>query len=349
MKDLKKDILSLLSKKTTTEPIITVIGDLNYDYIYLSPPLESGKEVIITDIKRSIAGASGYVACGFAKLGGKVNLLTRLGDDNDGHSLLKEIKKMGINTEGITLSPDKKTAFTLIFTQLSEKSPRQVATYPGALEEISIHNFDYKNHIKKSHLIYSCNYFIMPNLTKDIPSLFEYAKKQNIITAYDANSGDEWDKKEKLELLTGKIYPVTDIVFLNQNESFYLTGEKDPYRAINKVSNSSRVVVIKLGGKGSIVRYNKKIITIDPFFIENISDTVGAGDTYQATFLYFYLKGIPIEVCATLASANSASTLRFYGGTEGQCNISSLKDFIKDFNITIDDKNHIKIVKGVSS
>ena len=80
-----------LENLSNPEPKIAIVGDLNYDYIYISPPLESGKEVLISDFTRSLAGAAGYVASGLAKLGAKVHLLTQVGDDKDGKDLLKEI------------------------------------------------------------------------------------------------------------------------------------------------------------------------------------------------------------------------------------------------------------------
>jgi sugar/nucleoside kinase (ribokinase family) len=49
-----------------------------------------------------------------------------------------------------------------------------------------------------------------------------------------------------------------------------------------------------------------------------IRDTVGAGDSFQAAFLYFLLRGLPVEHCAALASANAAASVLASGGTAGQ-------------------------------
>ena len=72
MKLINEYILFELENLSNPEPRITIVGDLNYDYIYISSPLEAGKEVLITDFTRSLAGAAGYVSSGLAKLGATV-------------------------------------------------------------------------------------------------------------------------------------------------------------------------------------------------------------------------------------------------------------------------------------
>lgn len=334
MKEITDYLIYELVNNSSPKPRISIFADLNYDYIYNSPPLTCGKEVIISSFTRNIAGAGGYFACGLAKLGAEVHLITELGDDADGRSLVEELTKYGVNTEGIKISQGKISPFTLIFTDKSETFPRQVATYPGTLKNMSIDSFNYKEYVTKSDLVYSCNYFIILRLRDEIRFVFRHARQKGVITAYDANAGDGWDNERELSTLKESIYPLTDIVFLNQKEAFSLTQTDDPIRALEKASPSSSTVVIKRGGEGAIIRHRGKIYRFSAFPLRNnIQDTVGAGDAFQAAFCYFYLRRFPIELCGILACANGASTVLYRGGTRGQLDYNGIKSFVSRYRI----------------
>ena len=93
-------------------------------------------------------------------------------------------------------------------------------------------------------------------------------------------------------------------------------------------------VVIKLGARGVLIRHRDKIYSVSAFQLkEKAKDTIGAGDSFQAAFIYFYLRKFPIELCGILGAANAASTVMFKGGTEGQCNVQNLVKFIKYYQI----------------
>ncbi len=334
MKTINEYILHELNHNESPQPVVTIVADLNYDYIYNCPHLKSGKEVIISDFSRYLAGAGGYAACGLAKLGAEVFLLTELGKDEEGESLYSEITTFGVQRDGIKLVENKKSPFTLIFTEEEEQKPRQVATFPGTSKDFSIDAMDYKKHVARSGLVYSCNYFILRRLREEIRFVFKFAKNNNILTSYDANAGDGWDDEKTLSTLKNSIYPLTDIVFLNESEAFYLTKIGDPVKSIRRINPGSITVVVKLGARGVLIRHRESVYSITGFALkEKARDTIGAGDSFQAAFIYFYLRKFPIELCGILGAANAASTVMFKGGTGGQCSVRELIKFVNNYKI----------------
>jgi sugar/nucleoside kinase (ribokinase family) len=342
--DISGKLIQSLRDDRAPEPTLTLIGDLGYDYIYTAPPLEAGKEVIIRDSSRTIAGAAGYFACGLARLGARVYFLTELGSDSDGEQLLAEIANRGVETEGIRLLENTKSYYTLIFTDREEASPRQVATYLGPLGEMSIRDLDYRDFTAKSQLIYSCNYFQLLTLRGEIAEVFAYARSLGKHTAYDANAGDGWEEPETLKLLRERIYPETDIVFLNEREAQCLTGEQDPQRSVMKASPTSQIVVVKAGPAGIVLREGKQMYRCPAFPLPGtIRDTVGAGDSFQAAFLYFYLKGFPALHAAIIGAANAASTVQHPGGVTGQLNRAGLAAMLDRYTVWMHEDNRIEI------
>jgi len=281
MKDITEYILFELEKDDRPGPTITVFADLNYDYIYNAPPLTANREVIIRDFSRNLAGAGGYVSCGLAKLGARVYLLTQLGDDEDGKLLYRDIESYGVLNDGIRLVEGRRSPYTLIFTDEQEKNARQVATFPGTSEDLTIDFIDYKEYVARSDLVYSCNYFILRRLREEIKFVFRFAREKGVCTSYDANAGDEWDSPEVLQTLLQRIYPLTDVVFLNEHEAVFVAEKGDLEKGIASICPKATTVVIKLGEKGSMVRHRKRIYRCSAFPLKDpIRDTVGAGDSF---------------------------------------------------------------------
>jgi sugar/nucleoside kinase (ribokinase family) len=335
---------SELEAAPVEEPAVTILGDLGYDYIYTCPPLEAGREVIIRGYQRTLAGAAGYFSTGLARLGAVVHLLTEVGDDPAGEALREEARRLGVRPEGIRTRPGCGSPFSLIFAEESEASPRQVATSLGTLERLSAKTLEWEAALAGSRLAYSCNYFLLPRLREEIGEVFARARALGLLTAYDANAGDGWDSPPALRTLVEEIHPQTDVVFLNEAEAAALSGERDPERALGKVSPASQTVVIKLGPRGVLLRHGGRIIRCAAFPLTGpVRDTVGAGDSFQAAFLYFLLRGLPVEHCLVLGAANGASTVLHVGGVPGQLDRPGLAALLSRYRVETSGSGRIDV------
>jgi len=87
-----------------------------------------------------------------------------------------------------------------------------------------------------------------------------------------------------------------DIFAPNECEALALTGENNVLRALDQLSEIIPTVVIKRGGKGSVVKQSGRQWTV-PAITANVKDTTGAGDSFNAGFLYAYLAGKPLDIC----------------------------------------------------
>ena len=342
--ELNGILARFLEASPAQPPVVTILGDLGHDYIYTCPLLEGGREVIIRSYQQTLAGAAGYVSAGLARLGATVHLLTEVGDDPAGRALRDEARALGIRPEGVRVRSGCGSPFSMIFAEEAEESPRQVATYLGTLAELSAGSMDTDTPLAASSLVYSCNYFLLPRLREEIGEVFRRAKSLGLLTAYDANAGDGWDSPRTLRTLTGDIYPQTDVVFLNEAEAAALSGGREPEQALGVLSPHSAIVVIKLGPRGVILRHRDAVSRCYAFPLEGpVRDTVGAGDSFQAAFLYFLLRGLPAEHCAVLGAANGASSVQHTGGIAGQLGLRELAAVLSRHRVEEIRPGHIEV------
>ncbi|MFW6180484.1 MAG: carbohydrate kinase family protein [Spirochaetota bacterium] len=349
MKDITEYLLYELEHNSSPEPSVTVIGDLNFDYLYTSPPLEPGREVIIREFTRTLAGAGGYVSCGLARLGAAVHLIARVGGDREGGELVREISGRGVDVSGVLAGPGA-TPFTLLFTQPGETAPRQAATYLGVLQDFSVHAVEWEHYLEEADLAYSCNYFLMPRLREEIGRVFRSARSHGVLTAYDANAGDRWDQERELKTLKERIYPHTDLIFLNQREARFLTGHGDPERAVEAAHPQAVTAVVKLGERGVLIRHRGRVHRIGGFPPPGpVRDTVGAGDSFQAAFCYFHLRRFPIELCGILGAVNAAASVSRTGGTGGQLDRGGLAALIRRVRVREGEEGITITARGAGS
>ena len=80
-------------------------------------------------------------------------------------------------------------------------------------------------------------------------------------------------------------------------------------------------VAVKAGANGGVARQAGRTVTAPPLKIE-VADTTGAGDSFNAGFLYGYLGGWPLERSLRLACACGSLSTRGVGGTDRQATLA---------------------------
>jgi len=86
-------------------------------------------------------------------------------------------------------------------------------------------------------------------------------------------------------------------------------------------------VVIKLGSSGSLAIENGKEVFLPAYRVKAV-DTTGAGDSFNAGFVYGFLTGKGLEECLACGNACGALNVTAYGGNTGFPDKEGLKEFM---------------------
>lgn len=301
---------------------IAVIGDVNPDLIL------TGKDIIpefgqvekwIDDAELTIGGSAGIFAVGAAKLGLKVTFIGKVGDDHFGHFMKDRMTAQGIDVSGLVIDPSVKTGLSI---SLSDGNDRAILTFGGSNLLLNFQDIDFEIVAQSRHL-HSGSFYLLNNIRQDLAIVYKKAKEMGLSTSIDTN----YDPKEKWEGDIFNVLDYTDVFLPNMTELMAISGEKDPDSAIRHLTkNRNLLVAVKNGEDGAFaekdkVRYSAETIQVKPV------DTTGAGDSFDAGFLFGFLNGLEIEKSLRIGCICGALSTLGIGGTSAQAGREDLTKF----------------------
>lgn len=301
---------------------IIVVGELNVDLILhdIATFPEIGKEKIAKGMLLTMGSSSAIFATNIAKLGMKTSFIGMMGNDSYGQLVENTLKVRGVNTDGIVINDKVKTGITVSMT-----FPHNYAmvTYMGAMEKFNINeiNFDFLSQAKHMHF---SSYYLQPGLRPDCGILFRKCKELGITTSFDPS----WDPDEKWEDDIIEVLKNVDIFLPNEQEAMNIAGCNTVDKALDLLSQYSKMVVIKMGSKGTITKYKGEIFKTKTFNIIP-KDTTGAGDSFNSGFIYSWLLGKSIKTCLIYGNACGALATTKLGGSTASPNQKELDQFFK--------------------
>jgi sugar/nucleoside kinase (ribokinase family) len=292
---------------------LLVSGEINPDLILGGDVVpEFGQvERLVEQATLTIGSSSAIFACGAARLGLKTAFIGKCGDDVFGHFMLDEMQKRNVDVSNVIIIPNGSTGLSVI---LSRGVDRAILTHPGLIAALKAGDVT-DGLLSLARHLHVAGYFIQDSLRPGLPSLFQRAHALGLTTSLDTN----YDPTEKWEGLK-ELLPLTDIFLPNEKEACSLTKTTDLNAALSILATQCKLVVIKCGANGAMLSNGNKVISV-PSIPVNVVDTVGAGDSFDAGFIYAYLNSWNLEKSLRLATVCGALSTQGAGGTIGQATL----------------------------
>ncbi|MEO8130397.1 MAG: carbohydrate kinase family protein [Bryobacteraceae bacterium] len=296
---------------------VAVIGEFFVDEIFTGfnvlPNL--GEESFARKFHREVGGGAAITACGLAKLGVQVLAIGSVGKE-DGAWLIDRLISLGVNCSGLHLHRGSATGITV---SVSTREDRAFFTYYGANKHL-------RGLLRKpetAETLASCNHIhfaCAPDADTDrrlIGSLRDRAK-----ISIDVQSHMTWlTRPESLKILR-----LCDIFFPNEQEAGWLSSAVEPRDILHRLRDEGLSGVgLKLGGKGAALLWRRRTFRADPFPVTTV-ETTGAGDCFNAGFIFGRLRGYSPQRCLTIANICGALSTRALGGIAGFPSLKELMD-----------------------
>jgi sugar/nucleoside kinase (ribokinase family) len=289
---------------------ILVAGEINPDLILAGDVIpEFGQvEKLVDSASLAIGSSSAIFACGAARLGLRVAFIGVCGDDVFGHFMVDEMQKRGVNVSNVIIHPDGQTGLSVILTKTAD---RAILTYVGLMSALQVGEIP-DSLLNQARHLHVASYFLQTKLQPDLATLFRRAHSLGLTTSLDTN----YDPSEKW-LGFDELLSVTNVFLPNEAEAKSLTGVGNVEEAADRLGRKVEMAAIKLGAEGALgVRQSQKVRV--PSIPVKVVDTVGAGDSFDAGFIYGYLQGWSLEKSLRLGVVCGALSTQQAGGTTAQ-------------------------------
>jgi len=272
---------------------ITVLGIFVADISFLGNKIPSTGETILGDNYNIGPGGKGCnQAIAISRLGGKVNFISKLGNDDYGKLAIDKLKNDKIDTSNIIISNEHKTGVAGIHVD-KNTGKNAITVVRGAPSSLTIKEVN-TNLIKQSKIF----------LTQlEVPievtlHCLKAAKEYGLINILNPAPACKLSKD---------FFRLVDYFTPNETEAEFYSGVKISNENDAKVSAKKLIdmgikkVIITLGEKGLLYSDGKEEIYVKAS-LDKAVDTTGAGDAFNGGFSFALLKGKKIKECLEIAN-----------------------------------------------
>jgi 5-dehydro-2-deoxygluconokinase len=273
-----------------------------------------------------LGGSPANTGVAASRLGLKVAMLTRVGDEQNGRFVRETLAAEGLDVSHVRTDPERLTA--LVFLSIKDRATFPLIFYRHDCADMAIapEDFDEKFIGSAKALLVSGTHFSKPDIAATCMKAIETAKKQDVRIVFDIDyrpvlwgltaHGLGEQRFVASKPVTGKlqqVLPHCDLVIGTEEEFHIAAGVRDTVRAVRSIQALSRaVLVVKRGPLGCSVFSGDLELDHNGFPVE-VFNVLGAGDGFAGGFLSAWLKGLPLEECARRANACGAIVVSRHG------------------------------------
>ena len=299
---------------------ILVLGSSNIDLILKIPRFHHPGETIVGgNLVTAFGGKGANQAIASKRLGGKVILITKLGNDHYGQSYSHYLIKNGLDQKWVL--KDKKLPTGLALIELDPKGENRIIVSPGANGSLS------EKALKRFGSFWREIRVFVTQLEIPITTVkmgLKMAKEIGALTLLNPSPPIQ---------LSSDILSLVDFLVPNEWEAQYLTGlkrerEKDIQKMADQLLDmGTKNAVITLGPKGLFFKNETEAIWMKAFRV-NVVDTTAAGDAFMGALACGLADNKPIREILKFANGAGALTTTKLGAQPSLPSRKDLKTFL---------------------
>jgi len=278
-------------------------GALNVDKVYLVSEIpKAEEESFVIDFKIYAGGSSANTISALARLGLKTGFIGKVGKDSEGEFLIRDFESFGVDTSNVIVS-EGRTGVAMVF--VDREGRRAILLDPALNDTIKFDEINL-NYVKDFRLLHLSS-FVCKVSWESFESQKRIAEKFEGIVSFDPGSVYAKFGLDKIKPLIKQ----TNVFMPNEIEIELLTG-LDYREGAEFFLKWCDVVVVKRGEKGCYVASDEGCYEV-PAYKVKVVDTTGAGDAFNAGFLYGLLKGKNLEDCARIGNYLASLCIQHVG------------------------------------
>jgi 5-dehydro-2-deoxygluconokinase len=286
----------------------------------------------VTSFAKYLGGSSANTAFGCARLGLATGLISRIGDDANGHFLVETIAREGCDTSHVSIDPARLTGAVVL--GIKDKDTFPLIFMRENCADMAIAEADVEEaYIAQSRaLLITGTHFSTDYINRISNLALDRARKNDVRTVLDIDyrpvlwgltkRGDGETRFIASDGVTAhlqRILPKIDLVIGTIEEFAIAGGSTDIIAALRRVREVTKAtLVVKRGPMGCAVIDGAIPASLDAAFNGKgvevaVLNVLGAGDAFSAGFLSGWVRGEDYDAACRYANACGALVVSRHG------------------------------------
>ncbi len=289
------------------------IGLSVMDYLFLCDKLPRGRFGGAADHLVQGGGLAATAAVAMARLGGRVEMWSRVGDDLQGRFILEQFEHEGVDTSQVRVCPGGHSSACAVTVDRSN-GERYFTYFPGRGLDPTTEGLDLGRVDRAKAVLVDCSW------PEAQTAAARRARERGVPVCADV--GGVGDRVR--ELLRCVDYPI-----YSHDCARRYGGTDSVEDALRKLAELGGVApMITLGGQGCAWLEGGAVRRLPAFRVE-VVDTTGCGDVFHGAFTFGLAQGWDVARNARFASAVAALKCRALGGRTGIPTYPEVAAFLK--------------------
>lgn len=296
---------------------VLVYGPLFCDLIFTDLPRmpEYGTEIFAGNFTMTIGG-SAIVAAGLQKLGAKVGLIADIGNDPMSHLVANLLDDLNIDRTLVRQHPHPLTQLTVALSFPQDRAFITRFEKPESPANLETILRDYP-----AQHVHMCSFLGV----FDAPDACRIAHDAGATISMDPG----WDEDALRDPRLHNMMIELDYFMPSRSELSFMMDESDYEKALEKVSGQMKQgsIIMKNGSEGALA-YGDNLEEFAPPLSVIPVDTTGAGDAFDAGFLYALTQDYDMKTCLRYGAVCGALTTTAIGGATGTPALEEVKKWL---------------------
>jgi 5-dehydro-2-deoxygluconokinase len=286
----------------------------------------------VQSFRKYVGGSATNIVVGTARLGARVAMLTRVGDEHMGRFVRQTLSNVGVDVSHVIPDPERLTPYVLLAIREVEDFPRIFVYQDSADMAVSEEDISPEFIASSETLLVTGSHFSRPAPRAASFKAMRAAKEAGTKIAFDIDyrpvfwgvasheqGGEMFVASQEVTEAYQSVLPDCDLIVGTEEEIRIAGGTTDTRQALRNIRDlSDATIVLKTGAMGATV-FSGEIpgdledgLKVSGFPVE-VFNSVGAGDAFMSGFLRAWIQGEPLEKCGELANACGALVVSRHG------------------------------------
>ncbi len=300
---------------------VVIIGSLNIDIVAQVNRIPSPGETISCDAADEFFGGKGAnQAFAVAKAGVDVAIVGKVGNDENGHKVVENLKSVGVDTRYIFKSDDYHTGFA--FISVDEHAENAIVVVKGANQHLTTQDIDHAMHIIEESDIVLIQQEIPKETIEYVITNAHQLGKMIILNPAPVKEISS-EVISKVDLLTPNRTELGALLNKNIGHS-----EDEIISVLDQINHDTyNDIIVTLGSEGVIYCSKGDYRKYKSYKVTPV-DTTGAGDCFNGYLAASIAKGLDVSEAidqAQKAAAISITKLGAQSSTPSSAEISNIQ------------------------